>query len=50
MNILECYSWDIKPDFIKIEHAHIDDVYAKNFLESHGYLVYVESEDMYAIK
>ena len=50
MNILECYSWDIKPDFIKIEHSHIDDVYAKNFLESHGYLVYVESEDMYAIK
>ena len=50
MNILEAYSWDIKPDIIKMEHAHIDDVYAKNLLESHGYIVYVEHSDLYAIR
>ena len=50
MNILEAYSWDIKPDIIKMEHAHIDDVYAKSLLESHGYIVYVEQSDLYAIR
>ena len=50
MNILECYSWDIKPDIIKMEHAHIDDVYASELLKSHGYLVYVEHSDIYAIR
>ena len=50
MNILEAYSWDIKPDIIKMEHSHIDDVYAKNLLESHGYIVYVEHSDLYAIR
>ena len=50
LNILECYSWDIKPDFVKIEHAHVDDVYLSNLLKSHGYLVYVEQADIYAIR
>ena len=50
MNILESYSWNVKPTFIKIEHAHIDDVYAKNFLERLGYIVYVEHSDMYGIR
>jgi FkbM family methyltransferase len=50
LNILECYSWDIKPDIIKVEHAHVDDVYISNLLKSHGYLVYVEHEDIYAIR
>ena len=49
MNILEAYSWDIKPDFIKLEHAHIDDLYVKDFLEKKGYLVYLEESDLYAI-
>ena len=49
-NILDAYSWSIFPTFIKLEHAHIDDIYARELLESHGYLVYVESDDIYAIK
>lgn len=49
INILESYSWSIKPDLIKIEHAHIDDIYAKSLLEAHGYLVYTETSDIYAI-
>lgn len=50
MNILECYSWDIKPDFIKMEHSHIDDSYAASLLKEKGYLVYVEEHDIYAIR
>ena len=49
MNILESYTWNIKPSLIKIEHAHIDDIYARNFLEGHGYIVYTEHSDMYAL-
>lgn len=50
LNILDNYSWEIKPDFIKCEHAHIDDVYLKELLKSKGYIVYVETSDIYAIK
>ena len=49
-NILESYSFKIKPAFIKLEHAHIDDIYVSELLRSQGYLVYVESVDMYAIR
>jgi len=49
-NILDVYSWDIKPDIIKLEHSHVDDTYIKLLLEKHGYLVYVEQNDIYAIK
>lgn len=49
MNILDSYSWDIKPDFIKMEHSHIDDVYAANLLKDKGYVVYIEHSDLYAI-
>jgi FkbM family methyltransferase len=48
-NIIESYSWKIKPTFIKLEHAHIDDIKMKSMLESQGYLVYNENRDMYAI-
>ena len=50
MNILESYSWDIKPDFITMEHSHIDDLYAAAFLKEKGYLVYTEQSDLYAIR
>lgn len=50
MNILDAYSWDIKPDFIKMEHSHIDDVYAANLLKDKGYVVYIEHSDLYAIR
>jgi FkbM family methyltransferase len=48
-NIIESYSWKIKPTFIKLEHWHIDDKNMKRILESQGYLVYTESRDIYAI-
>jgi FkbM family methyltransferase len=48
-NIIESYSWIIKPTFIKLEHWHIDDKNMKRMLESQGYLVYTESRDIYAI-
>lgn len=50
VNILDAYSWDIKPNLIKLEHSHIDDVYMSELLRSHGYMVYVEQSDMYAIR
>ena len=49
-NILEAYSWKILPDMIKLEHAHIDDIYMSELLKSHGYLVYVEDCDIYALR
>jgi FkbM family methyltransferase len=49
LNILEPYSWDIKPDVLKIEHTHIDDTYLKRLLEAQGYMVYVERNDLYAL-
>ena len=48
-NILETYSWNVRPSFIKLEHDHIDDIWMKNFLEQKGYIVYVEQHDIYAI-
>ena len=48
-NVIESYSWIIKPTFIKLEHWHIDDKNMKRMLESQGYLVYTESRDIYAI-
>ena len=50
LNILENYSWRIKPTFIKCEHKHIDDVRMKALLEGHGYIVNVERDDIYAIR
>lgn len=48
-NIIESYSWKVKPTLIKLEHSHIDDINMKKMLESQGYLVYTESRDIYAI-
>ena len=50
MNIIEDYTWDVKPTFIKIEHKHIDDVKAVDILQSQGYLTWTEKEDIYAIR
>jgi FkbM family methyltransferase len=48
-NVLEAYSWNIKPTFIKLEHSHIDDKRMRILLETKGYMVYVERNDIYAI-
>jgi len=50
LNIIDAYSWNIKPTFIKLEHTHIDDIYMANLLQDKGYLVYTEQRDIYAIK
>jgi len=49
LTILQNYSWRVKPTFIKLEHAHIDDLAMRALLESQGYMVYTEDQDMYAI-
>jgi len=50
MNIIDAYSWDIKPTIIKLEHMHIDDIYMATLLQEKGYIVYTEQRDIYAIK
>lgn len=50
INIIDDYSWSIKPTFIKLEHMHVDDIYVANLLKSKGYIVYTEQRDIYAIK
>jgi FkbM family methyltransferase len=49
MNIIDAYSWKIKPTLIKLEHTHIDDIHIANLLQSKGYIVYTEQRDIYAI-
>lgn len=49
VTILKAYSWKIKPTFIKLEHKHVDDRLLVSILESQGYTVYTEAEDIYAI-
>lgn len=50
MNIIDAYSWNIKPTFIKLEHMHIDDIYMATLLQDKGYIVYTEQRDIYAIR
>ena len=49
-DIIDVYSWRVKPTMIKLEHAHIDDDHMRKTLEEQGYLVYVEENDMYAVR
>ena len=48
-DIFDVYDWIIKPTFMKIEHAHIDDKKLRKTLEKQGYIVYTETCDMYAV-
>jgi len=48
-DIIEAYSWRVKPTFIKMEHFHIDDINMKKILEEQGYIVYKEQADLYAV-
>ena len=38
-----------RPKFIKLEHAHIDDILAAEFLEDRGYYVDVQEKDIFAL-
>ena len=49
-DIIESYSWRVKPTMIKMEHSHIDDINMKRILEDQGYIVYVEKNDLYAVR
>lgn len=49
MNILDSYTWQVKPTIIKLEHTHIDDQYISGLLKEKGYIVYTEQRDIYAI-
>ena len=35
-DIIESYSWKVKPTFIKLEHMHIDDINMRRILEEQG--------------
>ena len=50
LNILESYDWEIKPDLIRVEHSHIDDIYLSNLLREQGYTTYTERFDIYGIR
>ena len=40
-DIFEAYDWSVKPTFMKVEHAHVDDVKLKKTFEDQGYIVYL---------
>ena len=48
-NIFNSYSFRIKPSVVKIEHKHIDDKLLVRNLESNGYLVWTEKDDIYGV-
>jgi FkbM family methyltransferase len=50
LEILKQYSWRIKPTFIKIEHSHIDAQELIDIFERQGYIVYMETHDLYAVR
>lgn len=47
--ILENYDWRIKPKYLKIEHKFVNDLKLINLLNEHGYFVWQEVDDLYAI-
>jgi len=49
IEVFENYSWKIKPNFIKLEHSHIDTQKMQSILEKQGYVISVETYDMYAV-
>lgn len=49
-DVLDDYSWSVKPTMIKIEHKHIDSQSLSDMLRSHDYTVWTERDDLYAIR
>lgn len=49
LNIFMNYSFKIKPSLIKVEHKHIDDNILRRKLETNGYMVWTEKDDLYAV-
>lgn len=48
-NVLDGFSFGVKPTFIKIEHDHIDPAFLLKPLKEHGYTCWLETSDIYAI-
>lgn len=48
-NIFLNYSFRVKPTMIKVEHKHVDDTVLARKLQSNGYLVWTEKDDIYGI-
>jgi FkbM family methyltransferase len=49
MEILNHYSWDVKPKIIKCEHKHLSGNTLDKMLKRQGYSLFVETDDIYAI-
>jgi FkbM family methyltransferase len=49
MEILNHYSWDVKPSILKIEHKHLSGNTLDKMLKRQGYSLFVETDDIYAI-
>lgn len=49
INVFMNYSFDVKPSIIKVEHKHVDDNVLRRKLETNGYIVWTEKDDLYAV-
>jgi len=49
MEILNTYSWDVKPKVLKVEHKHLSGNTLDKMLKRQGYSLFVETDDIYAI-
>lgn len=49
LNILMNFSFSVRPNLIKVEHKMVDDKLLRRKLETNGYLVWTEKDDIYAL-
>ena len=49
LNIFMNYSFRVKPSLIKVEHKHVSDSILRRKLETNGYMVWTEKDDLYAV-
>ena len=49
LNVLNDYSWQVKPKVIKIEHTRIEGNELDKILRPQGYTLFIEMQDIYAI-
>jgi len=49
LNVLENYSWKVKPKFMKIEHSHCPGNSLDKLLTPLGYTIFVERTDIYCV-
>ena len=49
LNVLDGFSFSVRPRFIKIEHRLTDDIKIMSRLQSENYLAWTEENDIYAV-